>query len=127
MGDSVGKEKGKEKREGKEDAARFPFVSMVDNETNGRNHIQAILAGVPMPTVLRSGPYRFYFYSHEPNEPPHVHVDRDDLSGKFWLQPVGLARNLGFSPKELRRLQKLVNQHQAEFLEAWHGHLGADG
>ena len=44
-----------------------------------------------MPTVLRSGPYRFYFYSHEPNEPPHVHVDRDDLSAKFWLQPVGLA------------------------------------
>jgi len=36
-----------------------------------------------MPTVLRSGPYRFYFYSHEPNEPPHVHVDRDDQSAKF--------------------------------------------
>lgn len=80
-----------------------------------------------MPTVLRSGPHRFYFYSHEPNEPPHVHVDRDDLSAKFWLQAVGLARNFGFAPKELRRLQKLVMQHQAEFLEAWHGHLGADG
>ena len=38
-----------------------------------------------MPTVLRSGPYRFYVYSHEPNEPLHVHVDRDDLSAKFWL------------------------------------------
>ena len=80
-----------------------------------------------MPTVLRSGPYRFYFYSHEANEPPHVHVDRDDLSAKFWLQPVGLARNFGFSAKELRRLQKLVIGNQAEFLEAWHGHLGADG
>ena len=42
-----------------------------------------------MPTVLRSGPYRFYFYSHEPNEPPHIHVDRDDLSAKFWLDPAG--------------------------------------
>ncbi len=80
-----------------------------------------------MPTVLRSGPYRFYCYSHEPNEPPHVHVDRDDLSAKFWLDPVGLARNLGFSAKELQRIQKLVMQHQAEFLEAWHGHLGAGG
>lgn len=80
-----------------------------------------------MPTVLRSGPYRFYFYSHEPNEPPHVHVDRDDLSAKLWLQPVGLARNLGFSAKELRRVQKLVINHQAELLEAWHGHLGAGG
>jgi len=80
-----------------------------------------------MPTVLRSGPYRFYFYSHEPNEPPHVHVDRDDLSAKLWLQSVGLARNLGFSPKELRRIQRLVDEHQTEFLEAWHGHLGAGG
>jgi len=48
-----------------------------------------------MPTILRSGPYRLYFYSHEPNEPPHVHVDRDDLSAKFWLDPVTLARNSG--------------------------------
>ena len=35
------------------------------------------------PTVLREGPYRFYFYSHEPNEAPHVHVDRDDQSAKL--------------------------------------------
>ena len=54
-------------------------------------------------------------------------VDRDDLSAKFWLQPVGLARNFGFSPKELRRIQKLVAEHEAAFLEAWHGHLGAGG
>jgi Domain of unknown function (DUF4160) len=80
-----------------------------------------------MPTVMRIGPYRFYFYSHEPNEPPHIHVDRDDLSAKFWLQPVGLARNFGFPAKELRRLQKLVMKHQAEFLEAWHGHFGTGG
>ena len=80
-----------------------------------------------MPTVLRSGPYRFYFYSHEPNEPPHVHIDRDDLSAKFWLQPVGLERNLGFSSQDLRQLQKLVIRHQAALWKAWHGHLGAHG
>ena len=45
----------------------------------------------------------------------------------FWLQAVDLARNFGFSAKELRRLQKLVIQHQTAFLEAWHGHFGADG
>jgi hypothetical protein len=80
-----------------------------------------------MPTVLRTGPYRFYFYSHEPHEPPHVHVDRDDLSTKFWLRPIELARNLGFSPKELRRIQKIVAKHQTELLEAWHGHFGTGG
>jgi hypothetical protein len=80
-----------------------------------------------MPTVLRDGPYRFYFYSHEPDEPPHVHVDRDDRSAKFWLNPVGLARNLGFSPKELRQVQRLVVGHGPELLEAWCGHHGAGG
>jgi hypothetical protein len=61
---------------------------------------------VTMPTIFIAGPYRIYFYSHEPNEPPHIHVDRDAQSAKFWLNPVSLARNLGFSAKELRRIEK---------------------
>jgi len=76
------------------------------------------------PAVLREGPYRFYFYSHEPNEPPHVHVDRDTQTAKFWLEPVGLAFNLGFGANELRRLESIVTQHQEELLEAWHGYFG---
>jgi hypothetical protein len=77
-----------------------------------------------MPTILRSGPYRVYFFSHEPNEPPHVHVDRDDVSAKFWLGPVRLARNLGFSARELRRLEALIRENEASLLEAWHGYFG---
>jgi hypothetical protein len=69
---------------------------------------------------LRSGPYRVYFVSHDLNEPPHVHVDRDDQSAKFWLAPVSLARNLGFSAEELRRVQRLVEEHESQLLEAWH-------
>jgi hypothetical protein len=61
-----------------------------------------------------------YFYSHEPNEPPHVHVDRDDDSAKFWLDPVALAVNLGFRPAELRRVQRLVVENRALLLEKWH-------
>lgn len=78
-----------------------------------------------MPTVLRSGPYRVYFYSHDLlNEPPHVHVDRDDLSAKFWLNPVALARNLGFNATELRRIERLLREHQQKLLEAWYGTFG---
>jgi len=77
-----------------------------------------------VPSVLRSGPYRFYFYSHEANEPPHVHVDRDDLSAKFWLDPIELARNLGFRPHELNRLERLVQENRQDFLEAWNEHIG---
>jgi hypothetical protein len=77
-----------------------------------------------MPTVLRIGPYRFYFYSHETTEPSHVHVDREHLSAKFWLEPVSLARNLGFSAKELRQIQSIVLENQAKLKEAWHGYFG---
>jgi len=77
-----------------------------------------------MPTVLRIGPYRFYFYSHEPNEPPHVHVDRDESTAKFWLEPISLANNIGFSAKELRKLQLVVQENQEILLEAWNGYFG---
>ena len=72
-----------------------------------------------MPTILRAGPYRLYFHSHEPNEPPHVHVDRGSDSAKFWLTPVSLARNFGFAPVELRRVQRIVEENDARLLEAW--------
>ncbi len=77
-----------------------------------------------MPTVLRIGPYGFYFYSHEPNEPPHVHIDRDDSTAKSWLEPISLANNIGFSAKELRKLQAVVQENQEIFLEAWNGYFG---
>ncbi|MBI5038803.1 MAG: DUF4160 domain-containing protein [Nitrospirae bacterium] len=77
-----------------------------------------------MPTVLRHGPYRFYFYSHETTEPPHIHVDRENLSAKFWLQPISLARNFGFSPKELREIQSIILENQSKLLESWYGYFG---
>jgi hypothetical protein len=80
-----------------------------------------------MPTVLRSGSYRFYFYSHEPNEPPHIHVDRDELSAKFWLDPVQLARNFGFRAHELRTIQSIVTERRRRFLEAWNEFFGIGG
>ncbi|MEH1921619.1 DUF4160 domain-containing protein [Nostoc sp.] len=80
-----------------------------------------------MPTILRIGAYRFYFYSHEPNEPPHIHIDRDDSTAKFWLEQVSLSSSIGFSPKELRKLEELVQENQAKFLEAWDGYFGSSG
>lgn len=76
-----------------------------------------------MPTVLKSGPYRIYFYSHEPNEPPHVHVDRDNQSCKFWIASVSLARNLGFDAKELRDIASILVENQQHLLEAWHDYF----
>jgi hypothetical protein len=76
-----------------------------------------------MPTVLRLGPYRFFFYSHEPNEPPHIHVDRDNLSAKFWLEPVQLARNIGFSARDLRKIERMIVDHHEKLQEKWDGYF----
>ena len=78
-----------------------------------------------MPTLLRIGPYRFYFYSHEPNEPRHVHIDRDECTAKFWLQDTALAQNVGFSAKELRVIQGHVADNREAFEKAWHDFFGA--
>ena len=77
-----------------------------------------------MPTILRTGPYRVYFYSHEPGEPAHVHVDRGDQSAKFWLNRPVLTRNLGFSPHELRRIQRILEENEAALLEKWNERFG---
>ena len=79
-----------------------------------------------MPTVLRLNGYRFYFYSHEPNEPPHVHVDRDGCSLKAWLEPVAMAKNVGFRPREISSIINMVRQHQGNLLKAWHGYFGTN-
>ncbi len=80
-----------------------------------------------MPTVLRAGGYRFYFFSHEPNEPPHVHVDKGDSSAKVWVESGDLARNHGFAAHELRGILALVSEHREQLLEAWHGYFGKRG
>ena len=72
-----------------------------------------------MPTVLRVGPFRFFFYAGDGGEPPHVHVEHDDAEAKFWLDPVRLERSRGFSRKEIKRLGDLVGRHQRHLLESW--------
>lgn len=77
-----------------------------------------------MPTALQYGPYRFFFYSADRDEPPHVHVERDDLEAKFWLDPVRLARNYGFGRNELHRVEMLVGENEASLLRGWHDYFG---
>ena len=73
-----------------------------------------------MPTTLRIGPYRFYFYSYDCGEPRHTHVDRDKLSAKFWFDPdVSLANNHGFNRKELRNIERIVRENLETLRNEW--------
>jgi hypothetical protein len=77
-----------------------------------------------MPTVLRSGPYRFFFYSGDRDEPPHVHVERDDCEAKFWLDPVRLERSRGYSGKQLNQIQEIILEFQETLLGSWNEFFG---
>jgi len=76
-----------------------------------------------MPVVLRIGPYVFFFYSQENNEPPHIHIRRDRSLAKFWLNPISLAYNSRFPNQELTQLRRLVEEHRELLLGSWNDYF----
>jgi len=78
-----------------------------------------------MPRIKRiPGPYRFFFTSFDCNEPPHVHVEREEKTCKFWLEPLGLARNHGFNARELNIIRRIIQTHLIIIVETWDEHCG---
>lgn len=77
-----------------------------------------------MPTVLRVGPYRLFFYAGDRDEPSHVHVERDDKIAKFWLDPVRLQRSGGFNRIDIRNIHKMITENKAKLLGAWNEYFG---
>jgi hypothetical protein len=78
-----------------------------------------------VPRIAVVGGYRFFFYSNERDEPPHIHVRRERKLAKFWLDPVELASSKHFAGHELREIMAIVVERQDEFLEAWNEHFGS--
>jgi hypothetical protein len=73
-----------------------------------------------MPTVLREGGFRVFFFSNESEEPPHVHIERAESGAKFWLQPeVRLAWSVRFRQRDVTRMRKLIESNQTFLLERW--------
>jgi len=80
-----------------------------------------------MPTLLRVRGYRFFFFSREGNEPPHIHIEQAERYAKFWLEPVELVESSGFRSGELTELRILTLAHEQEFLDKWHEHFRDKG
>lgn len=72
-----------------------------------------------MPTILQVGPYRFFFYSDDRDEPIHVHIERDNKIAKFWLEPIRLNSSGGFSRVDLSRIHKIIEENRDKILEVW--------
>ena len=77
-----------------------------------------------MPTILKIKGYRFFFFSLEGNEPPHIHIEHGDKIAKFWLEPINLASSNGFKSYELAKIRLLVIEHKKLFWEKWHEYFG---
>ena len=75
------------------------------------------ISGIP-------GPYRFFFYSFDCDEPRHVHARRERRTCKFWLDTVALSADNGFPPQELNLIRKTILNHLNHILEAWDEHCG---
>ena len=88
------------------------FLQIIDKKIK-------VLYFYSMPTALRIGPYRFFFYAGDRHEPPHIHIERDQYIAKFWLDPVRLERSGGFSRKEINQMQELVTEYRATLLRSW--------
>jgi hypothetical protein len=77
-----------------------------------------------MPTVLRWGSYRAFFYSNEGGEPPHVHVRSGDREAKFWLHDLSVAANAGFPAHEIGAIVRELRSQRAVLEGKWHEHFG---
>jgi hypothetical protein len=75
-------------------------------------------------TRARVRGFRFFFWSNERNEPPHVHVESGDGYAKFWLSPVTLGESVGYDSSEVRQLLEIVMEHRAMMEQVWHGYFG---
>lgn len=76
-----------------------------------------------MPTIWEYGPYRFFFYSGDRDEPPHVPIEHERNKAKFWLDPVRLQNSGRFSRNELNHIQKLIEENQQMLLEKWNDYF----
>jgi len=77
-----------------------------------------------MPTILRIRGYRFFFFSNEGNEPPHIHIESGENYAKFWLEPIALSRVIGFSGPELTKIHNIITGHIKLFEEKWNEYFG---
>lgn len=80
-----------------------------------------------MPTIkkLSDGPYRFFFFSFDCKEPMHVHVQRENMVCKFWLEPVVMSKNYGFAANELNKIKRIIEENLQTIIEAWYEHCGS--
>ncbi|MDX9930581.1 MAG: DUF4160 domain-containing protein [Bacteroidales bacterium] len=76
-----------------------------------------------MPTVLVIKGYRFFFFSNDRDEPVHIHIEKAEKYAKFWIDPLFVAVNYGFSGKELRVIGEIIEKNEVLIRDKWNEHF----
>jgi hypothetical protein len=82
-------------------------------------------AWISMPTVLRAGKYRFFFFSNERREPRHIHVESGDNYAKFWLEPIDLVKSVGYKERELGEIKEFIRENIDLLKAEWDAHFNS--
>ena len=77
-----------------------------------------------MPTLLRGGPYRAFFFSNEGDEPAHIHVRAGNKEVKIWLHDLAVAVNVGFAAHEVGDIIRHLRANRRQLLAAWNAYFG---
>ena len=72
-----------------------------------------------MPTILIKKGFRFFFYTNEGNEPPHIHVIGKGGEAKIWLDPIEIAHIYNLPFMERRLVLILTEENVNLFMSAW--------
>lgn len=77
-----------------------------------------------MPTVLRVGPFRFFFYAGDESEPPHVHVEGNSGTAKIWLDPVMIQESRRFNDADLNWIERIIQENHQQLMRSWGDFFG---
>ena len=80
-----------------------------------------------MPEVFREGGYRFFFFSLEGAEPPHIHVESAEKYAKFWLSPIALVESRRMNSAEITKVRKIIEKRLNEIIDRWNEHFDHNG
>jgi hypothetical protein len=78
-----------------------------------------------MPIVLNVEGFRFIIFSND-HLPPNVHVKQAEGGAKVTINPVEITEFWKLSPRQLRRIEEIIEEHQAFLLAKWQELHGED-
>jgi len=81
-----------------------------------------------MPTVFIENGFRFFFYSKDVSERPHIHIENADGEIKLWMDTFTVAKRYGYMRKSDERCAiEIAKRRRQDIMDAWQKLLDTKG